>query len=683
MDRWQPSADGRDGWFRELAERTGDVFFVVRISPDLAVEFVSDTVSNWGGVGVADFLTDPALIQRLIHPDDREKLTALFAGEPDQDVEFELRWRHRDGRPVWTQTSVRRRVRADDSVALEGTLHDITAVRLAEQELARSEEKLRLVLDNVGDAVLHFDGKGILLWASPSLQTVFGWDPDEVIGTRFWLSTAEDRRDVLAAVDQAIRTGRQELHHRSRSVRGDGRVVWVDTTVRLIWDGDGSLASVVCSARDVSAQVTTEQELAASQEHFRLVAEESSDFTLRTVGDFFVDWISPSVTRILGWRPDEVVGRSGFDFFHPNDVAQASDVAARGAAGETVSGRARLLCADGSYRWLSQISTPIFDDSGTLVARISGFQDVDAEVRAQLALAHSEQRFRLALESAPTGMAVVDLDRRFLEVNPALCRMLGRKEAELLTMRITDVLHPDDDALDQRMRAEVLSGQRESSSGEKRVFAADRGQIWVEHSVGLLRDEDGTPLSYVSQFVDVTEARRAQQGLQFLASHDVLTSVANRHELLARIEDVLARPAPADTNLALLFIDFDEFKAINDTYGHATGDAVLVEVSRRITAHVRADDLVARIGGDEFTVALPAVRTGQDAQAVAAKIHQALATPIAVDDSSIAVRVSIGIALAEPGDNADRVLRRADRALYRAKRTGRNRTASYDPELDG
>ena len=106
-------------------------------------------------------------------------------------------------------------------------------------------------------------------------------------------------------------------------------------------------------------------------------------------------------------------------------------------------------------------------------------------------------------------------------------------------------------------------------------------------------------------------------------------------------------------------------------------------MSRRITAHVRADDLVARIGGDEFTVALPAVRTGQDAQAVAAKIHQALATPIAVDDSSIAVRVSIGIALAEPGDNADRVLRRADRALYRAKRTGRNRTASYDPELDG
>ncbi len=683
MDTSLPSADGRDGWFRELAERTGDVFFVLRIAPDLAVEFVSDTISTWGGVGVADFLTDPALIQRLIHPDDRDKLTTLISGEAAEDAEFELRWQHRDGRPVWTQARVRRRIRQDASAALEGTLHDITAVRLAEQELARSEERLRLVLDNVGDAVLHFDGNGILRWASPSLQTVFGWNPEEVVGTRFWLSTAEDRRAVVAAVDDALRAGRHELRHRSQSVRGDGRVVWVDTTVRLLWDEDGSLASVVCSARDVTSQVETEQELASSQEHFRLVAEESSDFTLRTVGDFIVDWISPSVTRILGWRPDQVVGHSGFDFFHPSDVAQATEVAARGAAGETVSGRARLLCADGSYRWLSQISTPILGADGTLVARISGFQDIDAEVKAQLALAHSEQRFRLAMESAPTGMAVVDLNRRFLEVNPALCRMLGRAESELLTIRVTDVLHPEDDALDQQLRAAVRSGQAASARDEHRVVAANGGEMWVEHSVGLLRDEDGTPLSYVSQYVDVTAARRAQQGLQFLASHDVLTSVANRHELLDRIEGVLARPAPVGTRLALLFIDFDEFKAINDTFGHAAGDAVLVEVSRRICGHVRADDLVARIGGDEFTVALPAVREVADAQAVAAKIQQALTDPVTAEDQAIPVTVSIGIALAEPGDTADRVLQRADRALYRAKRTGRNRTVSYDPAVDG
>jgi diguanylate cyclase (GGDEF)-like protein/PAS domain S-box-containing protein len=683
VDRSQPRADGSDAWFRELAERTGDIFFVVRIAPDLAVEFVSDTISTWGGVGVTDFLADPALIQRLIHPDDRGKLTALISGEPDQDIEFELRWRHRDGRPVWTQSRVRRRVRADDSIALEGTLHDITAVRQAERELARSEERLRLVLDNVGDAVLHFDGNGILLWASPSLQTVFGWNPDDVVGTRFWLSTAEDRREVLAAVEDAVRAGRHELRHRSRSVRGDGRIVWVDTTVRLLWAASGSLDSVVCSARDVTGQVETEQELAASQERFRLVAEESSDFTLRTVGDFVVDWISPSVTRILGWRPDEVVGHSGFDFFHPSDVGQAAEVAARGAAGETVSGRARLLCADGSYRWLSQISTPILDADGTLVARISGFQDVDAEVRAQLALAQSERRFRLAMESAPTGMAVVDLDLRFLEVNPTLCRMLGLAEAELLTLRVADVLPSEDGRLADQLRAAVQSGQSASAGHEKRVFSAREGQMWVEHSVGLLLDEDGTPLSYVCQFVDVTAARRAQQGLQFLASHDVLTSVANRHELLARIERALGRPAPAGTSLALLFIDFDEFKAINDTFGHAAGDAVLVEVSHRICGHVRADDLVARIGGDEFTVALPAVRGLPGAQAVAATIHRALADPVTVDGNEIAVTVSIGIALAEPGDTADRVLQRADRALYRAKRTGRNRTVSFDPELDG
>lgn len=671
-----PAAVRSDGWFREIAELTGDVFYAIRTDPDFAIEFVSDSVSRWGGYSAADYIADPGLLGKILDPRDTDRVAAAFRMELGHDVEVEFRWLHRDGRPVWTQNWGRRRVREDGSIVLEGTAHDITPLRLAQQQAQESEERLRLVLDNVGDAILQFDPTGTLLWASPSLATVLGWEPEQVIGQQLALTCPEDREETEALFRAAVQDRAGEVRHRSRTARGDGRVIWVDNTARLLWNEEGKFTGVICAIRDVTDQVEAQEALAASQEHFRLLAEQSSDFTLRTVRGFVVDWVSPSVTRVLGWRPDEIVGRSGFDFFHPNDIEPTRETAAKMATGASASGRLRLRCADGSFRWVSQVATPVFDDRGKLVARISGFQDVDAQVRAEHALARSERRFRLAMESAPTGMAVIDLDRRFVEVNPALCHMLGRDEAWLLEHRVSDVLDPDDDATDQRMREEIMSGRVESASNHHRMLTADGSSVWAEHSVGLLRDDDGTPLSYVSQFLDVTAAHQAQERLRFLAGHDALTSLANRHQLLARLSRILAHAPGAGSRIAVLFVDLDNFKPINDTHGHAAGDAVLVELARRLTTTVRGDDVVARLGGDEFIVALPGIRKLDDAHAVAAKIHEALAIPFKVGEAAIRTTVSIGLTLARQGEDPDEVLRRADRALYRAKGSGRNRTVA-------
>ncbi|MDQ1250472.1 MAG: domain S-box protein, partial [Actinomycetota bacterium] len=525
-------------------------------------------------------------------------------------------------------------------------------------------------------AILQFDPEGTLVWASPSTATVLGWDPAQLIGANGNFTCPEDLQETEAAFDAAVRDHAEEVRLRSRAVRGDGTRIWVDNTARLLWNQDGEYEGSICAIRDVTDQVEAEQALAASQEHYRILAEESSDFTLRTVDDFVVEWVSPSVTDVLGWRPDQIVGRNGFEFFHPHDVPATRAGANRLVEGQAASGRVRLRCADGSYRWVSQLAKPLIDDQGRLVAGIVGFRDVDARVRAEQALARSERRFRMAMESAPTGMAVVDLERRFLEVNPALCRMLARDEDWLLRHGMTDILDPADDELDLRMREEVMSGRVDSSSHRKRLITATGDVVWADHSVGLLRDDDGTPLSYVSQFLDVTAAHEAQERLQFLAGHDALTSLPNRHQLLSRLNGILEHGARSLANVAVLFVDLDKFKPINDTYGHAAGDAVLVEFARRLTTHVRNGDLVARLGGDEFIVALPGVQNLSDAQAVASKIHDAIAVPFTVGGAQVRTTVSIGLALARPGERADEVLRRADGALYRAKGGGRNRTVA-------
>lgn len=542
-----------DRWFRMLAERTGDVFYCLRIEPDQAVEYISDTVSRWGGYTAEDYMSDPSLLSSILDPRDAAVVAETFAAEFDRDLTFVFRWTHRDGRPVWTQNVARKRRRDDGSVVLEGTAHDITDLRQAQQDLERS------------------------------------------------------------------------------------------------------------------------------QEEYRLLAEQSSDFTLRTVEDFTVEWVSPSVTKVLGWLPEEVVGRNGVEFFHPHDVAGTLEQAASMATGASAAGRIRLRCADGSYRWVSQVARPVFDSEGTLIARISGFQDVDAQVRAEQALARSERQFRLAMESAPTGMAVVSLDRIFTEVNPALCRMLRRAEDWLLHRSVAEILDPEDDDLDRTMRAEVLSGVKTASRRKKRLVTADGDRLWVEHSLGLLTDDEGTPLSFVSQFLDVTAAHQAEERLRYLAGHDALTSLANRHQLLTRVAAILLHRPRTGNRLAVLFVDLDKFKPINDTYGHAAGDAVLVEVASRIAATVRSDDVVGRIGGDEFIVALPAVHNVDDAVAVASKLRDAISAPIEVGPAQVSVGVSIGVTLAQPDDDADSVLQRADEALYVAKSTGRNRTVVRTP----
>lgn len=274
-------------------------------------------------------------------------------------------------------------------------------------------------------------------------------------------------------------------------------------------------------------------------------------------------------------------------------------------------------------------------------------------------------------------MAVVTLDGAFAEVNPALCRILGRSTDWLVGHGITDVLDDPDAGIDRTMRAQAKTGPDHTVTREHQMIRSDGQRIWVEHSVGLLNDTGGEPAAYVSQFVDVTEARQARERLRFLAGHDALTELLNRRELIAQIDALLTRTPRTGTNVAVLFIDLDGLKPINDAYGHAAGDTVIAVVARRLHDSVRADDIVARIGGDEFVVVLTSPRTLDDATHVAAKIHEQVAVPVHTDAGELSVTLSIGLAMVEPGDNSDSALHRADAALYQAKQQGRARTVTH------
>ncbi|HEY8718274.1 PAS domain S-box protein [Pengzhenrongella sp.] len=549
----------------------------------------------------------------------------------------------------------------------------------AQRLLAESERRYRMLAENASDVVMFKGPDGLIKWVSPSVTAIVGWAPEDLIGrSGIEFTHPDDLPKEIAG--GGIPVGRTMIRSRFRTADRGWR--WFDSTLRTVTDESGTVLGVVGSSRDCQPEVDAIQALTESEERYRQLAENASDLVFRGNPKGILTWVSPSVTAALGWTPQEMVGRPVPTFLHPDDVETMRSASKGVNTGMPVAYEARFSTAGGSFLWLSVQARPFTDSTGSVAGRIASARVVQAEHEALELLARSERRFRLAMESAPGGMALVDLDRRFVEVNPALCRMLGRDQQWFLARGLSDVLTTADDALDVLLHAEALADGHSSATGEIALVCADGTSRWVQHSVGVLRGDDAAPRSFVSQFVDITGSRMAREELHFQATHDALTLLANRRELLTRADAILAAEPRTGTRLAVLFLDLDGFKPINDAHGHATGDRVLVAVATRIAAQVRGGDVVARVGGDEFVVLLPAVHTVTDAQRIAAKITRSVARPIDVGALEVQVTLSIGLALADPGDSTDDVLQHADHALYRAKRSGRARTVTFDPDVD-
>lgn len=419
-------------------------------------------------------------------------------------------------------------------------------------------------------------------------------------------------------------------------------------------------------------------ELEHELERFRTVAQGSTDIVSTADNTGVFSWVADTITDVLGWTPEEMVGHALREYVHPDDYPLlVADLPAL-QRGQTPRAELRMRCRDGDWHWISLMRRQIFAADGTPLYRVGGWRDIAEERAVRDALAASHERLRATLDSMLDPHIVLDAvrdefgqinDFTFADANPAAVDFHGTTREELIGSRFLSY-HPA--AATTGLLADYINVVE---TGECLVlddyaFPLDlMGGEMRRFDIRVVKMRDALSVTWR----DITERYQAAQHLQRLAHHDALTGALNHGEALRRLGATLRDERSPGEHVAVLFCDTDLFKHINDTQGHAAGDQVLVALTQRIAQCVRRQDLVARMGGDEFLVVLSDVHSIDEALEVAEKIRQAAEDPIPVGDRVLLTSLSIGVAVSHGDEELDRLLERADIAMYTAKRAGRNR----------
>jgi diguanylate cyclase (GGDEF)-like protein/PAS domain S-box-containing protein len=309
-------------------------------------------------------------------------------------------------------------------------------------------------------------------------------------------------------------------------------------------------------------------------------------------------------------------------------------------------------------------------------------RDISERVQIEHALADNQRRLRAITDNLPALVAHVDKGERFTFVNAQLCDALGRGPESILGQVMPAVLG-------WRIYNEVRPHVQAALQGEQVTFEAERGFQGEPRTYQATYvpefDDDRRVKGVLMLLFDISKLKDAERELDLLARHDSLTGLANRRQFGERLEMALARRKREERPLALLYFDIDRFKKINDTLGHAVGDAVLIEFARRLQRNLRESDLAARLGGDEFVMIVEDADSAEAAEVVAGKIIAAIRPLFSIDAATLQVTTSIGIGIAAAGTDAETLMRTADEALYQAKAAGRNtyRTVTTDQESSG
>ena len=446
----------------------------------------------------------------------------------------------------------------------------------------------------------------------------------------------------------------------------------------------GACAVMYILSHNQREKEQVEGSLRQSERRFRALVQHASDIILVVASDGTVAYASPAFEQILGYKTHESVGMLMNTIMDDGDVARfgtLDDETPDDAASARVE--TRLRHHDGTWCWFEVTFTNLFDDP-SVEGWVANLRDISERKQSEVALRQAQEVFRHAFDDAGIGMTLIDPAGTITRSNEAMHQMLGYEVGDALAgMNLVDLTHPDDRLLTLDRLRELEAGTRDGFRVEERLLRSDGETVWVALTVSTVQDDDGRAMFSIGQLEDISERRAFSDRLKYEAAHDAMTGLLNRASFTERVTRSLANEEESGRQAAVLFIDLDHFKIINDSLGHAAGDDLLSTVAQRLRHALRPGDLLARFGGDEFVLLCSNIAGTRAGTTIAERMLTAVAEPILIGNDEVFVTASVGIAVANKGDTAETLLRHADAAMYRAKNDGRARAVVFRPDHHG
>lgn len=619
-----------------------------------------------------------SFVERL-HPADRGRLerTLKAARTTQKPYHIEFRIILPDGsvRTASSSGEVYRRDAHGRPTVMIGTVQDVTLRRQAEAAVRESEHRFRALFDEAADGIFIADQDGNYIDVNLSACRMLGYEREELIRLHVAdLVPAEDRKRLAETREYFLRSPENVQVAEWRLKRKDGEFLTTEVSARIL--PDGRWMAIV---RDISERKRTQAALEKYAEEIHDLYDNApcgyhsvdhDDVFLR-INKTALDW--------LGYERDELIGRKTFaDLLTPASRQTYQDIRTRLKDCTALRDlELEIVRKDGSTMPALLNAAASVDPTGQRVACRATMIDITALSEANKKLRQAATVF----EHTSDAIIITDGTGRIIAVNKAFTDITGYRP---------------EDVLGKNPR--ILKSERQDRAFYKSLWESLerdghwRGEIWdrkktgeefpVWQNITAVKDFSGNVTEYISVFSDITSIKETEQRLLELAYHDPLTGLPNRLLFNDRLGHAIEHAKRNKTQVALLMLDLDRFKLINDTLGHAAGDKLLQEVGDRLYRSVRAEDTIARLGGDEFAVVVGHLDTPEDAALLAEKIVKAIAEPIVIDEHSLTTSTSIGIAVyPDDADDKEDLAKMADVAMYGAKDRGRNSFMFYAPAM--
>ena len=567
----------------------------------------------------------------------------------------------------------------------------LAVLREQQQTILRDHQRQsRALLDLLPQRLYRVDVEGRVVFLNQPMLQDLGIPLEDCLGKTANDFYSPELAEKYQADDQRVLAGETLTLVEENIAPATGQKRYVEVTKVPIRDAAGVVIGIQGIYWDISDRIQTEQALLLSENRYRVLSELTSDYVYSCTlspgqSAYHLEWMGGAFERIAGYSIAEIKQQGCWlVVVHPEDRPKIERSLFEITPGQNLDCEFRLIRSDGEIRWIHDISRCEAHETEPGHYRLYGAaQDITERKQSEEKLRQASRVF----ESTVEGVMVTDDSERILAVNRAFTTITGYSEAEILGQTPRQLRSGRQDTMFYTaMWASIqTTGHWQGELWNRRKNGEFYPQ-WL--TISAVENGQGVVTHYVSVFSDISSIKQSQERLDFLAHHDPLTGLPNRLLFCARLEHSIQRLRRVRDGhheplmLAVLFVDLDHFKKVNDTLGHTAGDELLQWVARQLTALVRTEDTVARLGGDEFTLLIEAVIGPDNAATVARKLLDLFEQPRYIGGHEFFITASVGISL-YPGDgaNADTLIKHADAAMYQAKAKNRNNYQFYKPEM--